>query len=122
MARQKHLLRRLMGTMHDCAADNFKERLAQISVKLGLMLDVKENILGSLHVQPKRFQSAMQHKDWPLNRSYSTCLSLRTTGTEVVGMTEISDMMASMRDAGVTSYERFSRHTAFKERQLDSGE
>ena len=36
---------------------------------------------------------------WPKSRA----LSRSTTGTEVQGMTEISDMMASTRLAGVTS-------------------
>ena len=34
-------------------------------------------------------------------------LSLSTTGTLVVGMTDISEMIASTKDAGVTSYDKF---------------
>lgn len=43
-------------------------------------------------------------------RDPSICLSLSITGTEVVGMMDISVITASTKLAGVTSYIRFSRH------------
>ena len=41
-------------------------------------------------------------------------LSLSTTGTLVVGITDISDMIASTNDAGVTSYDKFKTQSLLK--------
>ena len=41
-------------------------------------------------------------------------LSLRTTGTLVVGITDISDMIASTNEAGVTSYDKFRTQSLLK--------
>ena len=41
-------------------------------------------------------------------------LSLSTTGTLVVGITDISEMMASTNEAGVTSYDKFRTQSLLK--------
>ena len=40
--------------------------------------------------------------------------NLRTTGTLVVGMTDISDIIASTNEAGVTSYDKFRTESLAK--------
>ena len=49
------------------------------------------------------------------------CFNLNTTGTEVPGITEISDMIASTKFAGVTSYARFNKVSELKSRQSSRG-
>ena len=47
-------------------------------------------------------------------------LSRSTTGTLVVGITDISEIIASTKDAGVTSYDKFRTHSLLKSLQSSS--